>query len=651
MNVLAAPDWSRPFTRFDVWTVVLWVNVLVGIGLVVTVVISLLRDKTARTPANLEVFMGDEELEGPRLERVLGWALFFFAIFAVTLPLYWLHEASRGKGTVAYFEENAIERGEELYSSEGMPKFNSAASLQCATCHGPDGGGGSAPFTYTDPATGVAHAVDWKAPALNTVLYRFSPDEVNEIITLGRPGTPMGSWGLDRKGSGPKNSQSINDLVAYLISIQLPDGTAAEAAQDLAGCKADPPVAPQTAKGQAACQQHAWKTQPELQYQDASDASNAALQAQSDDKAEFAKLACSDVHEGRLEDYEADEKAGAAEVARLNGLPAPTGESEVEQRDAALKAANSLSEDCQKLRLKVRDTPDPTTPQDTIAIEAAKQHLNALQSKNAPKSEIAAAEKALKAANATLDADKEANRQKGCRPDGTAPSVGDAAACERLHRALSKVDIRATNDVAVETSAAALEWATEWRDRRANVTDGQVLFETNCARCHTKNWSIFDPTRSALKPEDFLGAPGGGGSLGFNLRGTDLQRRFPATRGPDGEIVENSGELSHTKFILEGSVFSRPYGIGGRGSGSMPGQCNEAVRSDTTAPKLKYYGCMLTSASTPAGGAPTKLLDTDTSGGIDDAMVEQIMQYERCGLEGSTNTLAAAAYATKCKSE
>ena len=338
-------------------------------------------------------------------------------------------------------------------------------------------------------------------------------------------------------------------------------------------------------------------------------------------------MGCSNVHDGGLEDFDADLKTGET------------------------KQLATFAQDCQKLRLKVRDTPDPTTPQDAIAITAAEQHLAALEAKSAPKVEIEAATRTLEEAKAALAADTEANSQKKCGPDGSSPTLGDAAACLRLHRALSSVKILATNDVTVAATADALKWATEWRDRRADVTDGQILFETNCARCHTKNWSIFDPTRVALKPEDLLGAPGGGGSLGFNLRNGELQRRFAATRGPDGELAVNSGELSHTRFILEGSVFARPYGLGGRGSGMMPGQCNDAVKSDGAAPKLKYYGCMLSSASTPSGGAPSKDLDADPSGGIDDAMIEQIVAYERCGLDGATNKLEASIYPTTCKSE
>ena len=61
--------------------------------------------------------------------------------------------------------------------------------------------------------------VYWYAPAINTVLLRFSEDEVREILTYGRPGTPMPAWGV--AGGGPMTTQQIDELIAYLKSIQI----------------------------------------------------------------------------------------------------------------------------------------------------------------------------------------------------------------------------------------------------------------------------------------------------------------------------------------------------------------------------------------------------------------------------------------------
>jgi mono/diheme cytochrome c family protein len=62
--------------------------------------------------------------------------------------------------------------------------------------------------------------VAWNAPALDTVLLRFPEEEVYEVINWGRPGTPMPAWGVE-SGKGVLNTQSINDLIAFLESIQI----------------------------------------------------------------------------------------------------------------------------------------------------------------------------------------------------------------------------------------------------------------------------------------------------------------------------------------------------------------------------------------------------------------------------------------------
>ena len=92
----------------------------------------------------------------------------------------------------------------------------------------------------------------WQAPPLNTVLQRFQEDpecaqpvddqpdgtvcNVTNIITYGRPGTPMQAWGV--AGGGPKNDQSIQDLVAFLRTIQLkPAAIKAQQTKNLAAAK------------------------------------------------------------------------------------------------------------------------------------------------------------------------------------------------------------------------------------------------------------------------------------------------------------------------------------------------------------------------------------------------------------------------------
>ena len=165
--------------------------------------------------ANRKVYFDDEVLEGRRLERVQFVGLLFLLVSVVGLPLVWILEPARQTGAKEYSVERAIGWGEELFKPTSEGGFN------CAGCHGGmTANGGVAAYALTNPATGEVKAVSWKAPALNTVLYRYSEDEVRFILVYGRPFSPMSPWGLD--GGGPLNAQQINNLIAYLASIQLP---------------------------------------------------------------------------------------------------------------------------------------------------------------------------------------------------------------------------------------------------------------------------------------------------------------------------------------------------------------------------------------------------------------------------------------------
>jgi mono/diheme cytochrome c family protein len=409
-----------------IWLIIL--NVLVLLGLGVYAFTTLRKTPEAKPPENLDPFLDDDDLEGRRLERVLGWALLFAAVTAVALPLYWLREPDRENASENYFDSGSVERGQTLFAAPGQEGFNAASSLQCAKCHGDKGVGGSVSSTYDPDGEGgkPLQQVIWKAPALNTELLRFSEDEVHDIITYGRPGTPMQAWGLP--GGGPKNEQAIGDLVAYIKSIQLtPDQAQSEAQKALDDAK----------------------------------------------------------------------KAASAQVATAR---------------ADLKTAQ----------------------------DGEKQAIANLEKVNAD-------------------------------PKATPKD---------------KADARAAADSAPDTVKAAqeaLDWALAWQKFRADVTDGQLLFEINCARCHTKGWSVFDPAQ--VNGTDIVGPPGGGGTQGFNLRDGAEVRRFPG----------KTGVADHEEFVSLGSENEQPYGVGGIGSGRMPG-----------------FGKMLTKQ-----------------------MIEQIVEYERDGLDAS----------------
>jgi mono/diheme cytochrome c family protein len=161
--------------------------------------------------ANRAPYLSDEELETKKLDRTLGFGLVLLAVIAVALPLYWLAEPGRQADAVEGFQQTFINRGEEIYVN----------GAQCASCHGPEGVGGVANYTITDPSTGDFVAqVQWKAPALDTVMYRYTPEQVKFILNYGRGYSPMPAWGAP--GGGPLTDQQLDDIIAYLTSIQLP---------------------------------------------------------------------------------------------------------------------------------------------------------------------------------------------------------------------------------------------------------------------------------------------------------------------------------------------------------------------------------------------------------------------------------------------
>ena len=121
----------------------------------------------------------------------------------------------RQAGAVKMEEGRFVSWGSNLFASTADGGFN------CAGCHGGmSANGGVAPFAVTDPTTGEVKSVSWLAPSLNTVLYRFSDDEVRFILEYGRPFSPMSAWGT--VGGGPMNEQQIQTLIEYMRSIQLP---------------------------------------------------------------------------------------------------------------------------------------------------------------------------------------------------------------------------------------------------------------------------------------------------------------------------------------------------------------------------------------------------------------------------------------------
>lgn len=179
--------------------------------------------------ANRKPYFDDETLEGRRLEVVQLLGVLLLAVIVVGLPLYWIFEPSRQAGATEYQDELFVDWGANLFASTADGGFN------CAGCHGGmNGVGGVAPFNVTDPLTGEVTAVNWEAPAVNTIFYRFDDEEVRFILVYGRPFSPMSPWGVE--GGGPMNAQQIDTLIAYMHSIQIPRENCGPGEDDVRTC-------------------------------------------------------------------------------------------------------------------------------------------------------------------------------------------------------------------------------------------------------------------------------------------------------------------------------------------------------------------------------------------------------------------------------
>lgn len=214
------------------------------IVVIAAVVISQRRNPVREQPQNLTPFLDDETLEGRKLERVLGLSLLAVLVIAVALPVYFLLTPSQQAEATKGFDERSIERGAVLFADPTGKDYDSTRSLQCARCHGAQGQGGTAPFVLksenqacADPKNAqkpecLPVQVSWAAPALQLAGLRYSRDQLTQIITYGRPGTPMPAWGF-ASGKGVLGDQGIDDLVNYVESLKLSPAKAKKQAADL----------------------------------------------------------------------------------------------------------------------------------------------------------------------------------------------------------------------------------------------------------------------------------------------------------------------------------------------------------------------------------------------------------------------------------
>lgn len=209
--------------------------VLLGIALLVGIVYVFVNIRQAKPEIGSEIelapnrrpYLADDELEGRKLDRTLSLGLLGLMVVGIGLPLYWLQEPARQQNAVGDVQRKFIDRGEEMFAP------TADGGLNCAFCHGTEGVGGVAPYNITDAEGRYVKTVDWLGPALNTVLLRYSREEVRYVLEYGRPFSPMPAWGT--KGGGPLTEQQLQNLIDYLWSIQLtPDEAQKQVTDQLA---------------------------------------------------------------------------------------------------------------------------------------------------------------------------------------------------------------------------------------------------------------------------------------------------------------------------------------------------------------------------------------------------------------------------------
>ncbi len=180
----------------------------------------------------------DEELEGPRLQRVMVGGLVATLATAVFIPVYWLPERERQEAFEHRFAEASLERGQLIFArppelEEDIPAAAFKAEEKalalgqgCANCHGSPGtlhvppdenvaAGGIGNPAFKDPITN--QVVAYQAPPLNNVFTRWDEEVVRFTIERGRPGTDMPAWGVEYGGS--MTSMMVDDVIAWLRSL------------------------------------------------------------------------------------------------------------------------------------------------------------------------------------------------------------------------------------------------------------------------------------------------------------------------------------------------------------------------------------------------------------------------------------------------
>lgn len=441
--------------------------------------------------------ISDEELEGPKLTRILMAAVVSSAMLASVMAVYYATESGRQANATEKIHEKDVEEGEKWFEF-----------FSCVNCHGPAGVGGGREFT--EPRSGLS--TSWAAPSLNDIFFRFSEDEINEIIVYGRDGTPMPANGLT--GGGAMTKQEIEQVISYIKSVQITQGEVLD--------EVDSAI-------EAA---HSRVANAESTIDKQLDAKRAELDDINSAQTKFLVI-----------------KDFADEIDLLL----------VSDGTCTEASANMIGSSCGEPGLD-RDRDGLTDQAEFELVEYAGEMYRVLTQRQAGTLEIVTDP----IYNVTFDP-----RDAFTNEDAESHPIPDLESAKALLTALDAADLTLSVTVdridlfseSVTADIAYLEQALaerKWDVDRRSLADGMGisiadtdravgLFNAYCARCHTAGYSA----GVAFQHES------GSGAWGPSLLDARAITQFP----DPAEQVD---------FVINGSEFGKNYGLNGLGSGRMP---------------------------------------------------------------------------------
>ena len=158
--------------------------------------------------------------------------LVLIAVIAVGLPLYWLNEPGRQSGAVENFDQTFVNRGERALRAHRRRRLQLRRLPRRRGRRRP----GAAVHAHRRRRRVRRHRHLAGAGAQHRAAPLHARRRCAQILIYGRPGTPMPAWGAE--GGGPLTDQQIDDLIAYLGSIQLTSDEAKAAGRG-GGCATD----------------------------------------------------------------------------------------------------------------------------------------------------------------------------------------------------------------------------------------------------------------------------------------------------------------------------------------------------------------------------------------------------------------------------